>query len=168
MFSMSEKLHMEWLSLLLVDSFCQTRERRNWCYQCYSTWSSLSSFAYLFPPFRKCLFRKPFRSCIAALYRIPLCLWDNDVQCERVFACSGQLIVPVPFPGQAGWVIVLVLSLGCSLGQREGLALQNILFGDYFSTSILILFPFPLQEAQLLFGLLWLLWLLLVDCCCSL
>lgn len=29
MFSMAEKLHMEWLSLLLVDSFCWTRERRN-------------------------------------------------------------------------------------------------------------------------------------------
>lgn len=97
-------------------------------------------FACLFPPLLKCLFRKPCRSCIEAMYRIPCCLWDKDVQCKQVLALSGHVIVPVPFPGQASWVTVLALGLGCSLGQRGRLALQNILFVDCFSTKSI---PFP-------------------------
>ena len=156
MFSMSEKLPMELLSLLLVDSFCQTREGRNWHYKCYSTWSSLSSFAYLFLPFLKCLFRKPCRSCIAALYRIPRCLWDNVVQCKRVLAHAGSSQLTAPFPGQASWVIVLVLSLGCSLGQQGRLALQNILFGDCFSTNFI---PFSFAGST---ALVWIIVIILV------
>lgn len=156
MFFMAEKLHMEWFSLPLVDSFCWTRERRNWHYQGYSTWSSLASFVYLLSPFLKCLFRKPCRSCTAALCRIPRCLWDNDVQCKGVHAHSSQLIVPVRFPGQASWVIVLVLSFGCSLGQQERLALQNILSGVCFSTNFTH-FSFPGSTA-----LVWIIVIILV------
>lgn len=96
--------------------FCQARGRGNSHFPCYSTQSLLPCFACLFP--LKCLSRKPCRSGIAALCRIPCCLWDNDVQCKQVLTCSGQLGVPVPFPGQAIWVIVLVLGLGFSLGQQ--------------------------------------------------
>lgn len=69
-----------------LRSFCQTRKRRNWCYQHYSTWSLLWSFAFLFPFLLKSLCTKPCTSCIAALYRMPCCLWGNNVQCEWVLA----------------------------------------------------------------------------------
>lgn len=59
------------------------------------------------------------------------------MQCKQVLTCSGQLRVPVPFPGQTIWVVVLVPGLGFTLGQ------QGISFWGTVSVLILFYFFFP-------------------------
>lgn len=85
---------MDSAKMFAVPGVASSSARTSHC-PCYSTQSLLSSFAYLVP--LKCLSRKPCRSWIAALCRIPCCLWDHDVQYKQVPTCSGQLRVPVPF-----------------------------------------------------------------------
>lgn len=80
MFSISEKLHMEWLSLLLVDSFYQTKEGTG-SIDTTAPEACCHLSCTCFPPCLKCLIGKPRRSCITALYKVPCCLWNNDVWC---------------------------------------------------------------------------------------